>query len=271
LPVLNEASTVGGAVRSLRELITAGIVDEIVVMDSGSTDGSPTLARAAGALVWNAAEVLDEVGPLLGKGDVMWRALSCVSGDIVCFLDADTEVLPPHFAMGLVGPLLTDPTVTFTKATYRRPFKVNGVCIPDGGGRVNDILARPLLRAFASDLAGLRQPLAGEVAARRDLLTALPIVCGYGVEIAMLLDLVRLVGPSALVEVDLGERQNRHRPLSELGEMADAILAAFFARLGVGIPDGGARRRTQSVTVRPPHRTLRARNLSSGEIQAGGA
>jgi glucosyl-3-phosphoglycerate synthase len=172
-----------------------------------------------------------ELGPVLGKGDAMWRALHVLTGDVICFLDADTEAFGAHFACGLLGPLLCDDQIAFVKGFYRRPFKVGAVTLPEGGGRVTELTARPLLNLFYPDLAAVEQPLAGEVAARRDLLERLPFVTGYGVDIALLLDAHREVGLEAIAQVDLDIRQNAHQPLRDLGPMAFSVLRALASRV----------------------------------------
>jgi glucosyl-3-phosphoglycerate synthase len=161
----------------------------------------------------------------------MWRALPVLTGDVICFLDADSEHFGAHFACGLLGPLLCGTGISFVKGLYRRPFRVGDVTLPDGGGRVTELTARPLLNLFYPDLAAVAQPLAGEVAARRELLEAIPFVTGYGVDIALLLDAYRAVGLDAIAQVDLDVRQNAHQSLRELGPMAFAVLRALASRL----------------------------------------
>jgi glucosyl-3-phosphoglycerate synthase len=231
LPAREEAGTIKGIVETLVELRHRGVLDQVVVVDAGSADGTADLAAAAGAEVHQQSTLLPEFGPVLGKGDAMWRALSVLSGDLVCFLDADSGEFGPHFACGMVGPLVCVPEVQFAKGSFRRPFKVGDVEVPDGGGRVTELTARPLLNLFYPELAGFRQPLAGEFAARRELLERLPFATGYAVEIAMLIDACREVGPWALAQVDIEVRQNRHQPLTELGPMAYAVLRATAERL----------------------------------------
>jgi glucosyl-3-phosphoglycerate synthase len=226
LPARECADTVGAIVAELVALRAAGAIDEIVVVDAASADGTAAVAEAAGARVLQEAELLREHGPVLGKGDAMWRALSALDGELVCFLDADTEGFGAHFAAGLIGPLVCEPGVSFVKAFYRRPLEGEA----DGGGRVNRLTARPALALFYPELAGVRQPLAGEVAARRELLEALPFATGYGVEIAMLIDAWRELGLDGLAQVDLDEHRNRHQPLSALAPMAQTVLATVVQR-----------------------------------------
>lgn len=231
VPVRECADTIAPIVRTLTQLQEAGVVDQVAVIDAGSADGTAEVAAAAGADVHQEAELLPDQGPVRGKGDAMWRALTVLYGDVVCFLDGDSESVGPHFACGLAGAVACEPGVRFAKAFYRRPFRAGAVELPDGGGRVNELTARPLLRRFFPELADVRQPLAGEVAARRDLLERLPFATGYAVEIAMLIDAYREAGLDGLAQVDLHVRQNPHQPLSALGPMADAVLGAVAARL----------------------------------------
>jgi glucosyl-3-phosphoglycerate synthase len=170
---------------------------------------------------------------VLGKGDAMWRALPVLSGDFVCFLDADSEHFGAHYACGLLGPLLCPrtPEIEFVKGFYKRPFRVGDMTLPDEGGRVTELTARPLLNLFYPELAAIAQPLAGEIAARRSLLERLPFVTGYGVDIALLIDAYTEVGMDAIAQVDLDVRQNAHQSLRDLGSMAFAVLSAVASRL----------------------------------------
>ncbi|HEX5909367.1 MAG TPA: hypothetical protein VFY44_02665, partial [Thermoleophilaceae bacterium] len=163
----------------------------------------------------------------------MWRSLSVASGDVVAFIDADTRDFDPRFVNGVVGPLLTDPSLRFVKATYRRPFTAGGLEVPGGGGRVSQLTARPLLDAFYPDLAALTQPLAGEVAATRELLESIPFATGYAVETAMLLDVHEAVGSAAMAQCDVGERRNHHQPLDALRPMAETVLAVVCEHQGL--------------------------------------
>jgi len=293
LPARGCAETVGQIVRALAELREAGAIDEVVVVDAASADGTAAVAERAGAVVWQEAELMPSYGAVLGKGDAMWRALSVLDGELVCFLDADTEGFTAHFATGLLGPLVCEPGVSFVKGFYRRPLTLGVASEADGGvsavkrgvsavtggdsavtggdsavnggdsavtggvsavtsgvsaatggacgmergvtdaegGRVNHLMARPALELFYPQLAGVRQPLAGEVAARRELLERLPFATGYGVEIGMLIDVWKEVGLEGIAQVDLEEHRNRHQPLSALTPMALTVLATIAARL----------------------------------------
>jgi glucosyl-3-phosphoglycerate synthase len=191
---------------------------------------------------------MSELGPVLGKGDAMYRALSVLGGEIVCYLDADTAGDCTHYASGLLGPLLCEAPeegeISFVKAFYRRPFEHGGISLPEGGGRVNHLLARPALELFYPELAAVAQPLAGEVAARRELLQRVPFATGYGVEVGMLIDIWREIGLRGIAQVDLEEHRNRHQPLPALTPMARTVLATIAARAqaegrvtGVEIPE----------------------------------
>jgi glucosyl-3-phosphoglycerate synthase len=249
LPAHECAGTVGEIVAVLGELRDAGAIDEIVVVDAASADGTAAVAERAGAAVRQEAELLPSYGPVLGKGDAMWRALSILAGELVCFLDADTQGFTARFATGVLGPLLCEPSVSFVKAFYRRPFVQGDVSLADGGGRVNHLMARPALALFYPELSELRQPLAGEMAARRELLERVPFATGYGVEVAMLIDVWREVGLEGIAQVDLDEHRNRHQPLSALTPMASAVLAAIARRLE---RDGRLRGLDSAPIERPP-------------------
>src|SRR6201995_1802859 len=230
LPARNEERTIGAIIRALTPLREGGVIDQIVVVDA-STDGTGRIAGELGPEVHNQNDLRPEMGPVLGKGDAMWRSLAVLTGDVIVFLDADSEHFGAHFACGLLGPLLCDNRISFVKGLYRRPFRVGEMTLPDGGGRVTELTARPLLNLFYPDLAGIAQPLAGEVAARRELLESLPFVTGYGVDIALLVDAYQAVGLEGLAQVDLDVRQNAHQPLRNLGPMAFAVLRPLASRL----------------------------------------
>ena len=232
IPAKQCADTVTGVLETtVAPAVAAGLVDEVVVVDAASSDGTADRAAQAGARVLQQDELLDDFGPALGKGDAMWRALSATSGDIVCFLDADTANPDPDHLLGLLGPLLIDPEIVLVKGAFERPFAAAGRTLVDEGGRVTELMARPLINLHFPLLAGFAQPLAGEFAARRGLLETLPFPVGYGVEIAVLIDALRSRGLDALAECHLGTRQNRHQPLRKLGEMAFAVLAAAERRV----------------------------------------
>lgn len=246
LPALNEEATVGEIVEVIRRDLIEGLpvplVDELVVIDSGSTDRTAEVAAKAGARVVHRDEVLPRIPALPGKGEVLWRSLLVTTGDIVCFVDADLRDFSAAFVSGIVGPLLTDPDVRFVKAMYDRPFgqefgdpaalasaKAHGQ-----GGRVTELVARPLLNLHWPQLAGFVQPLGGEYAVRRELLERLPFPVGYGVELGLLVDALHTAGLDALAQVDVGVRLHRHQDGQALGRMAAAIYRTAQVRLSRG-------------------------------------
>lgn len=232
IPTQDEADTVGAICRTIvRELMEdVPLVDELVVLDGGSEDGTQQEARATGATVVDVRAILPAYPAVPGKGDAMWRGLSVLSGDLVVFVDGDIRNFGSHFVCRLAAPILAREDLAFVKAFYRRPLVRGSVAIPDEGGRVTELTARPLLNALFPELGGVVQPLAGEYAARRDLLERLPFVSGYGVEVALLIDLLGEVGLSAIAQADLGERVHRNRPLRDLARMAAAISRTILAR-----------------------------------------
>lgn len=232
LPALNEEETVGDIVAVIRHdlMEQAPLVDEIVVVDSGSKDRTSEVAAAAGARVVHRDAILPRIPAVPGKGEVLWRSLLVTGGDIVCFIDADLKEFSSDFVRGIVGPLLTDPGVDLVKAMYDRPLGGSA----GQGGRVTELMARPLLNLHWPQLAGFVQPLGGEYAARRSLLERLPFPVGYGVELGMLVDALHLVGLDALAQVDVGVRKHRHQDSQALGRMAAAIYRTAQLRLARG-------------------------------------
>ncbi|MFC9747001.1 glucosyl-3-phosphoglycerate synthase [Streptomyces niveus] len=233
LPALNEEATVGRIVSVIRRELMAGpapLVDELVVIDSGSTDRTAEVAAAAGARVVHRDDILPRLPAVPGKGEVLWRSLLVTSGDIVCFVDADLRDFSAEFVSGIVGPLLTEPDVQFVKAMYDRPLGD----APGQGGRVTELVARPLLNLHWPLLAGFVQPLGGEYAVRRSLLERLPFPVGYGVELGLLVDALHTVGLDALGQVDVGVRRHRHQDGQALGRMAAAIYRTAQLRLSRG-------------------------------------
>ncbi|KUG53005.1 glucosyl-3-phosphoglycerate synthase [Kocuria rosea subsp. polaris] len=241
LPARNEAETVGRIVAALRrELMEdVALIDELVVIDSDSTDGTGAVAAAAGARVHRQDEILPAHGNVPGKGEALWKSLAVTTGDVLAFVDADLREFDPQFAVGLLGPLLTEPGVQFVKSCYDRPLQDGTTVLPAGGGRVTELVARPLLNLFWPQLAGLVQPLAGEYAGRRELLERVPFVSGYGVEIAMLIDVLEAVGLDAMAQVDLGVRSHRNSPDAALARMAAQIQLTVQARLRCEAPVAG--------------------------------
>jgi glucosyl-3-phosphoglycerate synthase len=232
LPALDEEATVGDIVSVIRRELVLGVplVDEIVVVDSGSSDRTSEVAAAAGARVVHRDAILPRIPAVPGKGEVLWRSLLVTGGDIVCFVDADLREFSADCVSGIVGPLLTDPDVHLVKPMSDRPPGA----APGQGGRVTELMARPLLNMHWPQLAGFVQPLGGEYAARRSLLERLPFPVGYGVELGMLVDALHLVGLDALAQVDVGVRVHRHQDGRALGRMAAAIYRTAQLRLARG-------------------------------------
>ncbi|MCV7255848.1 glucosyl-3-phosphoglycerate synthase [Mycolicibacterium fluoranthenivorans] len=268
LPALNEEDTVGSVVETIAPLL-GGLIDELIVLDSGSTDDTEIRAVAAGARVISRETALPEVEPQPGKGEVLWRSLAAATGDIIAFVDSDLIDPDPMFVPKLLGPLLTADGVHLVKGFYRRPLKVSGAEDANGGGRVTELVARPLLAALRPELTCLLQPLGGEYAGTRELLTSVPFAPGYGVEIGLLVDTYDKLGLDAIAQVNLGVRTHRNRPLTELAAMSRQVIATLLSRCG--IPDSGVgltqffadgddyTARTSSVSLedRPPMNTLR--------------
>ena len=235
IPTKECAATIAGVLtHTVGPSAQAGVIDDVLVIDAGSSDGTADLAEAAGARVVQQDDVLPAAGAALGKGDAMWRSLALTEADIVCFADGDTPDPSSRHIQGLIGPLLLDPTLALVKGSFERPLVRDGDELPHEGGRVTEVMARPLLNLYEPRLAGFMQPLAGEFAGRRELLQAIPFPAGYGVEIAVLIDALRRCGLDALAECHLGVRHNRHQPLRALGEMGYAVLAAVERRVSDG-------------------------------------
>lgn len=273
LPALNEQETVGSVIASISPLV-GGLVDELIVLDSGSTDDTGIRAVGAGARVVSREQALPEIAPRPGKGEALWRSLAVTSGDIVVFVDSDLIDPHPMFVPWLVGPLLTADGVHLVKSFYRRPLQVSEVSGTEGdagGGRVTELVARPLLAALRPELGGVLQPLGGEYAASRELLLSVPFAPGYGVEIGLLLDTCDRLGLDAIAQVNLGVRAHRNRPLTELGVMSRQVIATLLSRCG--LPDSGVgltqfcadgdrytpHTSTVSLADRPPMNLLRPR------------
>ena len=234
VPARNEAATVGDVVSRVRAALmeTASLLDEIVVIDSDSTDATYDVASEAGATVHRAADIRPDLGRRTGKGEAMWKSLFVTCGDLIAFMDADLLDWDTHFVPGLLGPLLTSPEVHLVKGFYERPFTAHGEATPLEGGRVTELVARPLVALLFPELRDLVQPLAGEWAVRRSLFESLSVPTGYAVELAALVDTLAAHGLGAIAQVDLGTRAHRHQALRDLGGMSAQILAAALARAG---------------------------------------
>jgi len=267
VPARNEAATVGDVVSRVLDALmdTVSLVDEVVVIDSDSEDATFAVAERAGAVVHRSRDIRPDLGSVPGKGEAMWKSMFVTRGDLLVFMDADLIDWDTHFVPGLLGPLLTDPGVALVKGFYERPFSHGHTVAAYEGGRVTELVARPLIALHFPELAGLVQPLAGEWAIRRTLFETLGVPTGYAVELAALIDTVRTLGLEAIAQVDLGRRAHRHQPLLDLGVMATQVLAGAAKRLGltsaesVGLRqylhgDGGAVPRDNTVRLdeRPP-------------------
>ena len=235
-PARNVAGTIGTILTIVADLrARTGLPDQVVVVDADSPDGTADIARAHGAEVYSENQLMPGYGPAQGKGDAMWRSLSVARGDIIMFADADTADFREHFVYGTLGPLLADPAIQFCKAAYRRPFTQGEESVADGGGRVTELMAKPLINLLYPELAGFVQPLAGEFAGRRELFNAMPFFTGYGVEIGMMIDVFAEVGLAGMAQVDLGTRQNRHQSLASLTRMSSIVLRTVALREGLAL------------------------------------
>jgi glucosyl-3-phosphoglycerate synthase len=263
LPAKMAGTTIGPILETLAPLLARGLLDELLVIDADSADGTAELAEALGVRVVWESETARRFGPCQGKGDAMWRAAQLVDRDILVFIDADTRDFSADFVTRLLGPIFLEEGVRLVKGAFRRPFSSNGTVSEDEGGRVTELTARPLLNLHFPELAGFRQPLAGEIAIERSLFRKLEVPVGYGVEIAMLIDALRLCGLNSLAQVHLGSRQNNHQPLRELSAMALQVMVAAERRIGpahhpsrvkLSVPgtDGTSEARYVRCEERPP-------------------
>jgi glucosyl-3-phosphoglycerate synthase len=227
IPCRDEVATIGSLVRAIRTTLVdgSGVVDELVVLDDRSTDDTAVVAERAGATVVPISDVHDRYGVGHGKGNALWATLAASTGDFVVWCDGDVTSFRPDWVAHLLAPLLDDDTVALVKARYDRPTHAGG------GGRTTELVARPLLSLYVPDLTGLHQPLSGEFAGRRDVLEQLPFVEGWGVEIAMLVDVAERYGAESIAQVDLGVRRHRHRSLHELSVQAAEVTASLLSRV----------------------------------------
>jgi len=274
IPARNEERTVASVVGPLFQALVsdAPLVDELVVIDSDSTDATASAAAEAGAVVHRARDIAPALGAYPGKGEALWKSLLVTHGDVLVFVDADLTQWGPHFVTGLLGPLLADSSVQLVKGFYARVRTEADGSVSTEGGRVTELVARPVLNMWWPHLAGVVQPLAGEWAARRELMESLSIPVGYGVELATLIDTASRHGLSALAQVDLGSRAHRHQANHDLAVMAAELLAAAERRRGgphgpapelvleqFDREDGQVRRRSRPVPTaeRPPASAIR--------------
>jgi glucosyl-3-phosphoglycerate synthase len=233
LPALNEEATVGKVISTLKKALMEDVplVDEIVLIDSESTDNTIAIAESLGVPAYKHPEILPEVGSYRGKGEALWKSLHVLNGDIIAWIDTDITNIHPRFIYGLLGPLLKQPRVMYVKGFYQRPIKVGDQLQAYGGGRVTELVARPLLNLFYPELSGIIQPLSGEYAGRRSALEKVPFFSGYGVETGLLLDLHDRFGLDAIAQTDLEQRVHHNQPLVGLSKMSFAILQVFISRM----------------------------------------
>ena len=233
LPALNEEQTVGKVIRTIKNVLMKRIplLDEIVLIDSNSTDRTRQIAKKIDVPVYIHQEVLSQYGARKGKGEALWKSLYCTRGDIIIWIDTDIVNIHPRFIYGLIGPLLLRPEIDFVKGFYRRPLKVGNKMQAGSGGRVTELTARPLLNLFYPELSGMIQPLSGEYGGRRKVLEQMPFFSGYGVEIGLLIDMLEKFGLRSIAQVDLQERIHHNQPLEALGKMSFAIIQAVIRKL----------------------------------------
>ena len=232
LPAMNEGETIGPILRAIRTdlMDDVALVDELAVLDGGSTDDTHRVARESGADVYVTDQVMPSRPAIAGKGEALWRSLRTLRGDLIIWVDSDIRNFGSHFVSNLIAPLIADPELVFVKGFYRRPLKSGEEMLPGEGGRVTELLARPLLSALFPELTGFIQPLSGEYGGRREALMNVPFFTGYSVEIGLLIDLAEKYGLERMAQVDLGERVHRNRALGELGPMASAIGRTILLR-----------------------------------------
>jgi glucosyl-3-phosphoglycerate synthase len=244
IPTLNEAATVGSIITKARQELVENVqlLDEIIVMDSCSTDATREIAHKAGATVRRVDDVAPEFDVPPGKGGALWKSQFAVKGDIVICVDADIKNFQSYFIYGLIGPFFMDPEIIFAKSYYKRPLLLDHQSYENYGGRVTEILVRPLLAAFMPELARIHQPLSGEYAFRRVPVQSIPFSSGYGVEIGMIFDIYRKFGLGRVVQVDMGTRCHRNRTVKELGRMSLAIIQVMMRKL----------EREEKLTLRAP-------------------
>jgi glucosyl-3-phosphoglycerate synthase len=263
VPTRNTAGTIAQTVAELKILAETGLISQILVVDADSPDGTAVTARDAGAEVVSESSLSPGSGPVRGKGDAMWRSLEAVTGDLVVFVDGDIADFGRHYVTGLLGPLCEEPSKQFVKGFYRRPFREQMSERPAGGGRVTELTARPLLARTVPELTSFDQPLSGEVAARRELLESVPFFTGYGVEIAMLVEVWDRIGLEGMAQVGLGTKRNAHQSLAALGVMSNEVIEALAMTLdSLGRPELGSINPAEDVAgkliVRDPRRPARS-------------
>jgi glucosyl-3-phosphoglycerate synthase len=233
LPALNEEKTIGLVIKRIKSALMdrAPLIDQLVVVDSDSEDRTVEIAEALGVPVYRHSAILPELGSHPGKGEALWKSLHVLDGDIVAWIDTDIRNIQPRFIFGLVGPLLREPRIQYVKGFYQRPIRQGDKLVSEGGGRVTELMARPLINLFFPELSGIIQPLSGEYAGRRSLLESVPFYTGYSVEIGLLIDILDSVGLSAVGQVDLERRIHRNQPLGNLSQMSYVILQGAIRKL----------------------------------------
>ncbi len=233
LPTLNSEKTLDLILRTLKEILIDEypLIDELAIVDSRSTDNTVEIAQRRGVKVFFGDEYLTDLPPGSGKGEALWKSLYFLKGDIIAWLDSDIKNIHPRFVYGTIGPLLVDKTIGYVKGFYQRPLKTEGLTRETGGGRVTELVARPLLNLFYPELSGLIQPLSGEYAGRRDVLESIPFFTGYGVEIGLLVDIAKKFGLNAIAQINLERRVHTNQSLKALGRMAFGVMQAAFQRL----------------------------------------
>jgi hypothetical protein len=233
LPALNEAETVGTVIQTIKSNLMdrTPLLDEIVLIDSGSVDYTREIANDLNIPVYIHQEILPQYGAYNGKGEALWKSLQVLKGDLVAWIDTDIKNIHPRFVYGILGPLLQDPHIQYVKGFYRRPLRQGDKLIAGGGGRVTELTARPFINLFYPELSGLIQPLSGEYAGRRETLERMPFFTGYGVETGLLIDIRNEIGLNAIAQVDLQERVHHNQPLGSLSKMSFAIIQVVMSRL----------------------------------------
>lgn len=231
-PTLNEAQTIGKILDIVRKSIyEPGLVDEVVVIDSNSMDRTVGVVRSAGFKVLQHRNILPEYGSFKGKGDALWKSLAVLKGDIIIWCDSDIMNFKPRFIYGILGPMLIDDNISFVKGFYRRPLKIDSSYLKGEGGRVTELLVRPILNLFYPELSKVFQPLSGEYAGRRKVLESIPFSTGYGVEVGMLIEICERFGLDVIAQVNLKRRVHRNQPISALSKMSFGILQTLIRKL----------------------------------------
>ncbi|MEX2137220.1 MAG: glucosyl-3-phosphoglycerate synthase [Chloroflexota bacterium] len=233
LPALNEEKTIGLVIKRIKAALMdrVPLLDQLVLIDSDSSDRTREIAADLGVPVVRHSRILPEMGTYVGKGEALWKSLHVLDGDIVAWIDTDIRNIQPRFVHGLLGPLLREPRIQYVKGFYRRPIRQGLTLFAEGGGRVTELMARPLINLFFPELSGFIQPLSGEYAGRRAILESVPFFTGYGVEIGLLIDIAETAGLSSIGQVDLERRIHRNQPLANLSQMSFTILQAAISKL----------------------------------------